>query len=76
MDGFKGKSNFFETSPGVYCGLDLIRMCTLPKLKTFYFVFCQGRPVLEIKVCVSSGPGFLITLCLIYIYNPVAFVFF
>lgn len=52
MDGFKGKSNFSKTFVWVYCGLNLIRICTLPKLKAFLFsLFFQGRDVPEISVC-------------------------
>lgn len=38
---------------GVYCDVYLIRICTLPKLKTF--CFCLSS---EIKVCVSFWPPF------------------
>ena len=58
MDGFKGKSNFFEAFVGVYCGLDLIRICTFVNLETFYFASLQDKAVSEIKECVSSWPAF------------------
>ena len=57
MDAFKSKPDFFKTSVGVYCGLDLIWICTLPTLWTFfYFAFLLGSA--EIKEYVSSWPAF------------------
>lgn len=56
MDGLKASPIYLRPFVGVYCGLDLIRICTLPELMTFYFAYLQGRAVPEIKDCVSSWP--------------------
>lgn len=58
MDVLKASTFSLRHFVGVYWGLDLIRICTLPKLKTFNFAFLQGRAVQEIKECVSSWPAF------------------
>lgn len=67
IDGFKGKSNFFETFVGVYCSLDLIRTYTLPKLKLSILPFSSGQGLArDQRVCFLSACGLQLKC------NPVA----